>query len=26
VLELTFDPYRKGFFSVGKQQQPIDYF
>lgn len=26
VLELTFDPYRKGFFSVGKQQQPCDYF
>jgi hypothetical protein len=26
VLELTFDAYRKGFFSVGKQQQPCDYF
>jgi hypothetical protein len=25
-LELVFNPTKKGFFSVGKQSQPIDYF
>lgn len=25
-LELTFNPAKKGFFSVGKQEQPVDYF
>lgn len=26
VLELAYDPFKKGFFSVGKQQEPSDYF
>lgn len=25
-LELIFNPTQKGFFSVGKQEKPIDYF
>ena len=26
VLELVFNPTKKGFFSMGKQEQPVDYF
>lgn len=26
MLEIAFDPFKKGFFSVGKQEQPSDYF
>jgi hypothetical protein len=26
MLEIIFDPFKKSFFSVGKAQQPSDYF
>jgi len=26
MLEVVFDPAKKGFFSVGKQAKPSDYF
>lgn len=26
VLEIVFDPNKKGFFSIGKQEKPSDYF
>lgn len=26
MLEIVFDPCKKGFFSIGKQEKPSDYF
>jgi hypothetical protein len=26
LLEITFDPFKKGVFSIGKQEKPSDYF
>ncbi len=26
MVQIVFDPFKKGFFSVGKQEKPSDYF